>query len=83
MSIKPFGHGTPANYKRGCRCAECSAAYAVIQRAYKRKRVKRMASGHHKFKHGLGGYLNWGCRCRVSRAANARHGQRRRHKKTK
>ncbi len=76
MPREPFGHGTAAKYKKGCRCPKCSMAYAVLQKESKRRREARMRSGYKGFKHGLNGYLNWGCRCNVCVAGNKLYCQR-------
>ncbi len=38
---RPDDHGTAANYRRGCRCMPCSAAYSVRYR--RQARMERLA----------------------------------------
>lgn len=39
QDARPLRHGTNGGYQRGCRCAECRAANAEVQRAAHRKRL--------------------------------------------
>ncbi len=62
-------HGTLARYRRGCHCAECTAANTAYVRDQRNKREARVRAGA-TVPHGTAsGYKNYGCRCEPCRAA--------------
>lgn len=73
-----FVHGLAGYTSWGCRCEVCKAAKADYQagrrngggqaeymKKYRRDRKAALAKGEAEAKHGLGGYTNYGCRCKV------------------
>jgi hypothetical protein len=73
-----FEHGYVGYTDWGCRCDVCKAAKAGYQagrgarpgqaeymKQYRRNRKASLTKGEAQFKHGLGGYTNYGCRCEV------------------
>ena len=60
-------HGKASTYRRGCRCAPCTAANTAKQRRWKAKVAQRAPQ---EIPHGRHGYVNYGCRCEVCTAAN-------------
>lgn len=72
-------HGTRARYPwctdgpDGGRCAKCKAANAEHQRNRNRTRRSRPP---HQIPHGLGGYMNYGCKCSTCCAAKAAENRR-------
>jgi hypothetical protein len=57
------GHGTAAQYARGCRCRDCTSANsAQCRQAFARMKATGLAPDDSR--HGtVGAYCNWGCRC--------------------
>lgn len=75
-------HGTRGGYtNHRCRCDDCKAANAAMQRDQREKRAQRLAGiatpgvrpdAKDKPIHGLPTtYTNWGCRCPACKAAHA------------
>jgi hypothetical protein len=73
-----FAHGLAGYTSWGCRCEVCKTAKAEYQaghrsggkqaeymKEYRRNRKASLSKGEVQFKHGLGGYTNYGCRCDV------------------
>lgn len=67
-------HGTTNMYMdHGCRCESCSASNASRIRDL---REKRKGNGKKPVEHGLSGYSNYDCRCKVCDAAGKESNQR-------
>lgn len=67
-----YSHGV-AGYKRGCRCDKCATAHGEAYRRFRRDRLDAGLTPDDP-RHGtVTGYLNWGCRCELCRAAGSRN----------
>lgn len=56
-----------AAYIRGCRCDECKRLHREEARSMKVARVEKGRRNPSLIPHGVGGYVNWDCRCGVCR----------------
>lgn len=64
--------GTPASYRRGCRCEKCREAWRLKAEQYRRQLGVPPNPHYGGLRHGTpSGYGYWGCRCAECRQGHA------------
>lgn len=70
--FQPARHGTKSKYDAGCRCEPCTRANRVSMERWREGAAALLAVFPELVPHGtVGGYRNYGCRCRACTTAHS------------